>query len=263
MAFSETAQSAEQTSVPLFRVAGETDVGLRRKRNEDSFCCVHSPCGRKLLAVVADGIGGNGRGDVASYICCSELAEAFLERESGLSAPADAADFLADTLKRINAQIWQRNAIGRYVRPMGTTVNCALFLPGGFAMANAGDSRLYESLPGAPLRIISCDHSFENIRCVLGVDGRCMPPDNAIYRAVGVRKNFEFELATFPRVPDARYLFCSDGLYRNLSDAQILETLRAAETPRRALNVFMRAAFLGGGQDNITGIVVFSDGEAR
>ncbi|MBQ7207916.1 MAG: serine/threonine-protein phosphatase [Lentisphaeria bacterium] len=261
MVFSETEQGAACPAVPPFRVAGETDVGLKRRRNEDSFCCVHSPSGRKLLAAVADGIGGNGRGDIASYICCSELAGAFLRQESRLATPADAAVFLADTLKRINAQIWQRNSIGRYVRPMGTTVNCAVFLPDGFAMANAGDSRLYECLPGAALRIISCDHSFENIRCTLGVDGRCLPPDNAIYRAVGVRKNFEFELATFPRVPGARYFFCSDGLYRSLADDRIQEVLRGAETPRSALNVFMRTAFLAGGLDNITGIVVFIGGD--
>ena len=263
MVFSETGQGAAHPAVPLFRAAGETGVGLKRKRNEDSFCCVHSPCGRKMLAAVADGIGGNGRGDIASYICCSGLAEAFLEQESSLTTPADAAVFLSDTLKHINTQIWQRNSIGRYVRPMGTTVNCAVFMPDGFAMANAGDSRLYECLPDAAFRIVSCDHSFENIRCILGVDGRCLPPDNAIYRAVGVRKNFEFELATFPRVPDARYLFCSDGLYRSLSDDRIQEVLRGAETPRSALNIFIRKAFLDGGLDNITGIVVFASGEAQ
>ena len=263
MVFSETERSAAHSAVPLFRVAGESDAGLKRKRNEDSFCCVHSPCGRKLLAAVADGIGGNGRGDIASYICCSELAGAFLEQESRLVTPADAANFLSETLKRINAQIWQRNAIGRYVRPMGTTVNCAVFMPDGFAMANAGDSRLYECLPDAAFRIVSCDHSFENIRCILGVDGRCLPPDNAIYRAVGVRKNFEFELATFPRVPGARYFLCSDGLYRSLADDLVREILHGAETPRSALNVFMRKAFLDGGLDNITGIVVFVSGEAE
>ena len=261
MVLSETEETHVGAPPPLFPAAGETGPGLRRKKNEDSFCLVRSRCGRKLFAVVADGIGGNGRGEIASYICCSQLAGAFLDEEAYLDTPEAAADFLGRTLKRVNRNIWQRNCIGRYRRPMGTTVNCCVFLPRGLAMANAGDSRMYEYLPGADVRVVSSDHSFENIRCTLGVDGRCVVPDNAIYRAAGVRRNFDFELATFPRVPGAKYLLCSDGMYRTLSDERIQDALCRAETPRNALNVFMRASLIGGGADNITGIVVFVSGE--
>jgi len=261
MAFAETGETRGTAPLPLFPAAGETGPGLLRKKNEDSFCLVRSRCGRKLFAVVADGIGGNGRGEIASYICSSQLAGAFLDEEPRLETPEAAADFLRRTLERVNRNIWQRNSIGRYLRPMGTTVNCCVFLPRGLAMANAGDSRMYECLPGAGVRVISSDHSFENIRCTLGVDGRCTVPDNAIYRAAGVRRNFEFELATFPRIPGAKYLLCSDGMYRNLSDELIQYSLRRAATPRDALDVFMRTSLIGGGADNITGIVVFVSGE--
>lgn len=261
MVFAETKGTQDTVEPPLFAAAGETGPGLLRKKNEDSFCLVRSRCGRKLFSVVADGIGGNGRGEIASYICCSKLAGAFLDEEARLNTPEEAADFLGRTLTTINRHIWQRNSIGRYRRPMGTTVNCCVFLPGGLAMANAGDSRLYEYLPGADVCLISSDHSFESLRCTLGVGGSCVVPDNAIYRAVGVRRNFEFELATFPRVPGAKYLLCSDGMYRTLTDARIRDALRHAETPRKALGAFMRASLIGGGADNITGIVVFVSGE--
>ncbi|MBQ9501174.1 MAG: serine/threonine-protein phosphatase [Lentisphaeria bacterium] len=261
MRLSEKEETQKAVSRPLFLAAGETGPGLLRRKNEDSFCLVRSRCGRKLFAVVADGIGGNGRGEIASFICCSQLAGAFLDEETRLDTAEAAADFLGRTLKSVNRHIWQRNYIGRYRRPMGTTVNCCVFLPDGLVMANAGDSRLYECRPGADVRIISSDHSFENIRCTLGIGGHCVVPDNAIYRAAGVRRNIEFELAAFPRVPGAKYLLCSDGMYRTLTCDRIQAALRRAETPRSALNEFMRASLIGGGADNITGIVVFVSGE--
>ena len=53
----------------ILSAAGESHRGLLRKKNEDSFCVVYSGDGKCILAVVADGIGGHSRGEVASYIC--------------------------------------------------------------------------------------------------------------------------------------------------------------------------------------------------
>ena len=57
-----------------YEVAGATDIGQIRKKNEDSFSI---SSGIVTLAVVADGIGGHVHGDVASRLCCEGLADAF------------------------------------------------------------------------------------------------------------------------------------------------------------------------------------------
>ena len=126
----------------VFQVAGESHQGLYRRKNEDNFCVIYSRYRRCVFAVVADGIGGHSRGEVASYICCRELADAFLKQEKKILTPADAQEFLKKELEQINYSIYQRNRVNRNMgRPMGTTVNSVLFLEDYAVMANAGDSR--------------------------------------------------------------------------------------------------------------------------
>lgn len=99
-------------------MAGESNLGLHRKRNEDNFCC-YAPPGRKCaLAVVADGVGGHANGAVASLICCRDLAEAFrrmAEPEENL--PDAAAVFLRDKIRKINRKVFSRNYFEQVIRP--------------------------------------------------------------------------------------------------------------------------------------------------
>ena len=85
--------------------------------------------------------------------------------------------------------------------------------------------------------------------------------ENVIYRAVGLHRNFEFDLRTFPVVPGGKYLLCTDGMYRSLSLEKLQDTLEHSAAPRNALDIFMRSALVSGGKDNITGIAVFAQGE--
>ena len=256
------AGSGTENADVILSAAGESHRGLLRKKNEDSFCVVFSRDRKCMLAVVADGIGGHSRGEVASYICCRELAHAFLKNVKKLTGAEAANKFLSEELERINRAVYQRNHANRGLkRPMGTTVNGVVFLPDSFVMANAGDSRLYQLKPGKnELKQLSTDHSFKAVVASAPGRERFKGMENVIYRAVGLHRNFEVELKTFPRVPGSKYFICTDGMYRHLPEKTIRETLGNAVLPRNALDVFMRAAFVGGGKDNITGIVVFAGG---
>lgn len=246
----------------ILSAAGESHRGLLRKKNEDSFCVVFSRDRKCVLAVVADGIGGHSRGEVASYICCRELAHAFLKNVNRLTGAEAAKKFLSEELEKINCAVYQRNCANRGLkRPMGTTVNVVVFLPDSFVMANAGDSRLYQLKPGEKeLKQLSTDHSFKAAVASSPGRERFKGMENVIYRAVGLHRNFEVELKTFPLVSGSGYFICTDGMYRHLPEKTIREALRNAVFPRDALDIFMRAAFVGGGKDNITGIVVFAGG---
>ena len=243
-------------------IAGESNIGPVRHHNEDSFLIYTPSGGEAVLAVIADGIGGHSRGEVASYICCRELANAFLKNVKNLTDAEKAKKFLSEELEKINSSVYQRNRANRGLkRPMGTTVNAVVFLEDSLVMANAGDSRLYQLLPEKDeLKQLSTDHSFKAAVAAVPGKERFKGMENVIYRAVGLHRNFEIELKDFPLVHGARYFVCTDGMYRYLPENTLLNTLRNADLPRNALDVFMRTALVGGGKDNITGIAVFAGG---
>ena len=257
-----TAGRGTENADVILSAAGESHRGLLRKKNEDSFCVVYSGDGKCILAVVADGIGGHSRGEVASYICCRELAHAFLKNIKNLTDAEKAKRFLSEELEKINSSVYQRNRANRGLkRPMGTTVNAVVFLEDSLVMANAGDSRLYQLLPEKDeLKQLSTDHSFKAAVAAVPGKERFKGMENVIYRAVGLHRNFEIELKDFPLVSGSRYFVCTDGMYRYLPENTLLNTLRNADLPRNALDVFMRTALVGGGKDNITGIAVFAGG---
>ena len=110
------------------------------------------------------------------------------------------------------------------------------------------------------MKQLSTDHSFKAAVAVSSGREQVRGMENVIYRAVGLHRNFEIELKDFPLVHGARYFICTDGMYRYLPENTLLNTLRNADLPRNALDVFMRTALVGGGKDNITGIAVFAGG---
>ena len=259
---SGNAGSGTEHADVILSAAGESHRGLLRRKNEDSFCVVYSGDRKSILAVVADGIGGHSRGEVASYICCRELANAFLKNVKNLTDAEKTKNFLSEELEKINNSVYQRNRANRGLkRPMGTTVNAVVFLPDSLVMANAGDSRLYQLLPAEDeSKQLSTDHSFKAAVAAVPGKERFKGMENVIYRAVGLHRNFEIELKAFPLVAGSRYFICTDGMYRHLPEKTISATLRNAALPRNALDVFMRTALVGGGKDNITGIAIFAEG---
>lgn len=130
-------------------MAGESNLGLHRKRNEDNFCC-YAPPGRKCaLAVVADGVGGHAqRGgrkpDLLPRSRRSVPADGGTRRRT---LPDAAAVFLRDKIRKINRKVFSRNYFEQVVRPMSSTIVAAVFMPEAVLLASAGDSRMYEFHP--------------------------------------------------------------------------------------------------------------------
>ena len=124
-------------------IAGETNIGVGRVRNEDNYCILAPPAFSAALAVVCDGIGGHRDGDVASLYCCRRLMEEFHRRGGGIRTGAEGGDFLAGVLADINARLFRRSEFDGLKRPMGCTAICAVFTAAELAFCGAGDSRLY------------------------------------------------------------------------------------------------------------------------
>ena len=228
-------------------IAGESNIGLTRRHNEDNFLIYAPPGGEGVMAVVADGIGGHSRGEIASYICCRELFTA------AKKCTHWDKNFLLDALIQANKQIFDFNFKGKRAKPMGCTVVAALFVRDKVICASAGDSRMYEftrSTDGKPLRQITTDHRPEGYDELFRA-GK-IRSISLVSRSLGTAKHLEPDLQEFPRPADARYLLCSDGLYNRQPDQLFAGLLGSSFSARKITGELIRSALLAGERDNIT-----------
>jgi serine/threonine protein phosphatase PrpC len=228
--------------------AAATDTGKRRAANEDSFVA------RSPLFAVADGMGGHSAGDLASAAVVERLAE--IVTEDFLSPRA-----IERALEAATADITEIAADS--VLGVGTTVTGAVLTLQDddpyFAVFNIGDSRVY-CFDRNELFQVTVDHSVVQELVEAGAltrdEADHHPDSNVITRAVGFNA---------PPMPDfwmvqlhagLRFLMCTDGLTKEVSDENIRMHLAAGLTPVETAGALIDAALASGGRDNVTAIVV-------
>jgi serine/threonine protein phosphatase PrpC len=235
-------------SVVRLAWSASTDVGKRRAANEDSYVA------RSPLFAVADGMGGHSAGDLASAAVVERLAEILT------------GDFLTPqritaALVRATADITEISADS--VLGVGTTVTgIALTLQDAtpyFAVFNIGDSRVY-CFDHNGLFQVTVDHSvvqeLVEAGAITKAEAEHHPDSNVITRAVG------FSVKPVPDVwmvelsAGLRFLVCSDGLTKEVSDESIRMHLAAGLTPESTSGALIDAALASGGRDNVTAIVI-------
>ena len=225
-----------------------TDTGRVRRVNEDSYLALPP------LYAVADGMGGHGAGDVASAIAIEVLTEC--ARRAPLSVDAVLA-----ALDKANRAIIERDEADG----MGTTVTglASLDTAGGnhLMVFNVGDSRVYR-LAGGRIDQVTVDHSEVQELVLAGAltreQARTHPRRNIVTRALGSDRALLADHWLLPAIAGDRYLLCSDGLFSELPDEEIVALLAMAD-PRRAAAELVAVANDAGGRDNITVIVVDID----
>ncbi len=230
-------------------LAGESNIGLTRKHNEDSFLVLSPPGGSSALAMISDGIGGHSKGELASYICCREIFRAAMAVDS---AKWD-ENFLKAALQHANDRIYNLNCLGIRIPPMGCTVVAAVFFSDHIIVASAGDSRLYEydREKNPALNQLTTDHR-PGAKELHRHHVRRRRSKNMVSLSIGTQKHVEPEIKIYPRSPGARYLLCSDGLYSKLPDALFAGMLGSEYSPREITGKLLREALLAGERDNIT-----------
>ncbi len=245
--------------------AGQSDVGLQREHNEDSFAVLV----RHGLYVVADGMGGHRAGDVASRMATEALTAFFdstaredatwpFQYDPSLTAEENR---LLTGIKVANKSVYEASARNPEHRGMGTTVVGVLVAAGTgrIYVGHVGDSRCYRVRDGE-IEQLTQDHSLINEYL------RAMPdlteaqkdelPRNVITRALGMTEGVLVDLLTDETRPGDCYILCSDGLSGMISDAEIHQSVAAHEDPEDACRDLIRRANDRGGEDNVTAVVV-------
>ncbi|MHB8424367.1 MAG: PP2C family protein-serine/threonine phosphatase [Gammaproteobacteria bacterium] len=225
---------------------GITNVGAVRKINEDAFL------NRPDLGVwaVADGMGGHAAGDVASQIVVDRLAQ--LPANSGLSTLIDAAE---DRLLEANRKLLTL-AMRQKERTIGSTVLALVARGRHAACLWAGDSRLYR-IRGRHIEQMMQDHAMVEDLVASGLitreEAADHPQANRITRAIGAMPSLFMDIELFTIRPGDIYLLCSDGLYKELSNDEIIKTLNNNE---QAVDKLIMFALERGARDNVTVVTV-------
>lgn len=226
-----------------------TDVGLVRSNNQDKLL-VAEP-----LYAVADGMGGAAAGEVASALAVQTLGEQLSRRVGSLSP-----DDLLKAAQAANRAVWDKAVEHAEMRGMGTTLVAATLVEGPkLAVVNVGDSRLYAMRQGN-LQQVTIDHNLVAEMVAEGriskEEGEVHPRRNIMTRALGVEPEVKVDIFIEDVNPGDRFLLCSDGLPRELSDERISAILRRLADPSDAAKELVHEAKHHGGNDNVTVIVL-------
>jgi type VI secretion system protein ImpM len=235
--FSETLVIEAQA--PQYRSAAATNVGRVRSVNQDSF--VERP--DVGLWAVADGLGGESDGEIASRMVCDALADFTPEARF-----EDAIEGARERVRQVNDLLDRAAARSINGVRSGSTVVALLARGSRCAVLWAGDSRLYRWRAGR-LHQLTRDHNLAESE---GATGR---EANAVTRAVGGEPTLTLDLHRDGVRPGDRFLLCSDGLTRTVSDGQIRAWLEH-EDIGGAVDGLIRATLDAGAPDNVTVLIV-------
>ncbi|MEU2389291.1 PP2C family serine/threonine-protein phosphatase [Streptomyces sp. NPDC007369] len=229
------------------RFAAGSHKGMIREGNEDS-----GYAGPRLLAV-ADGMGGQAAGEVAS----SEVISSLVQLDDDVPG-SDILTSLGTAVQRANEQLRVMVEEDAQLEGMGTTLTALLWTGQRLGLVHVGDSRAYLLRDGV-LTQITQDHTWVQRLVDEGriteEEATTHPQRSLLMRALGSGDTVEPDLSIREvRIGD-RYLICSDGLSGVVSHQTLEETLADYHGPRETVQSLIQLALRGGGPDNITCIV--------
>jgi protein phosphatase len=231
--------------------AGVTDLGRRRETNQDAFLADFP------LFIVADGMGGHAGGEIASrstvarlqaMVDAGEVDRAAIESALEL-AVGDIADHPETTDEGTGTTL-----TGLYLDVAGDQPQ--------WVSLNIGDSRVY-LLRDERLVQVTTDHSVVQELIAAGKlspeEAESHPYSNVITRAVGASELTAPDYLTIDVRAGDRFVICSDGLTKELTDYGIQHFLRENADPAAAVDAMLAAALENGGRDNVTLVIVQVD----
>lgn len=241
---------------------GVSDIGRRRGHNEDYFLIDEGLC----LAIVADGMGGLDRGDIASRRACEVIRSHVLKNQEVLEEFRTSRSLQSreKILSMLDAGI--QVACGEIFaiadqqagRGMGTTLDILLLVDGIGLTAHVGDSRIYLFRAGR-IHQLTEDHSLVQEKVRQGLltkeEARTARRRNVITRAVGVLPNVKVDTLAFEVDAADCFLLCSDGLHQYFPDEELQDAV-AQVAREEAAQTLIEMANERGGSDNITAVFI-------
>lgn len=252
---------------------GLTDVGRKRKQNEDNFLVGNLQNeqrafqkehhtwrlgGRGMVFAVCDGMGGAAAGEVASEMAVENIFEGLLGLEPALE-PHVFGEHVDRAILAANHRIHELATRDTSKKGMGTTVSAAVVYGNILFLAQVGDSRAYLLRGGELIRITKDQSLLERL-----IEEGAISPEhaenfvgkNVILQALGPTPQVLVDLKFIELEANDIVMLCSDGLHGPVLDDQLREILLAHPDVTHAGQALIDAANANGGPDNITAIVI-------
>ena len=224
---------------------GATDVGMKRRLNEDVFVLDHD----SGMYLVADGMGGHHAGDFASQTITNNLS--LFRQNTSLN---DNILLLEENILNSNSIIRNKSyKLGRNAT-IGSTVVCVYIWQKYLFTLWAGDSRLYR-YRDSRLERLTEDHSYVEELVRMGKldprEAEHHPAANVVLKAVGIDDQLCMDLEYFEIRHGDIYIICTDGLYKDLDEERLIPIIEAHLDDMTDLSESLLASSLdAGGTDN-------------
>jgi len=231
---------------------GKSDVGLKRSNNEDAYALKPEDG----FFALADGMGGEAAGEVASQIFIETAIEVFSREDN--PSQKEILDRVQKTFQLSNERILSHVGQHPHHHGMGCTAELIAFSNQNFVLGHVGDSRTY-LYRGGFLRQLTKDHSLIQSQ----IDQGLITPSeathhalkNVILRAVGAEEAIAVDLIRGVCLPGDMFLLCSDGLTDLVDETSIQEVLAMNLSLSQKVDSLIERAKAKGGFDNITVIL--------
>jgi protein phosphatase len=248
------------------QIAHKSDVGAVRSLDEDSivvidYCASYeSDRLRKIFAIVADGVGGYSKGEVASYMATKTISEHVMPLF--LKKVVDGKEYeekLQKGFRKANELIMDYALNHPECVNMGTTAS-AVVIDGKYVyVGHVGDTRAYVTSENGITQITK-DHSLVQQLVDEGKitikEARNHPQKNVITRAIGVGSNLEVDVFSHTLRDKDYVLLCCDGLVNEVEDEEIMRIVLSSNTLQDACDELVDLANERGGRDNISVIAI-------
>jgi protein phosphatase len=249
----------------MIEAYGQTDVGRRRKLNEDNFLVDTET----NLYAVCDGMGGHNAGEVASKMAIETLG-AFIRKshkEKEITWPYGLdvnlsfdGNRLKTALKLANKKVFKAADNREDYTGMGTTAVAALVSGNLLTAGSAGDSRCYV-FSGGKLIQVTRDDSWVSAAWAEGIlssdEIEKHPLRNVITKAIGAKEDIEINVVEHKLVAGDVALVCSDGLHSMINDEAILAAVNPFPASlEEAAAKLIEAANEAGGKDNVSVVLI-------
>jgi serine/threonine protein phosphatase PrpC len=203
-----------------------SSAGTVRDHNED-YVAFWQPEDFELLqgigsiAVLADGVGGMGNGEIASRMAAETALEIFKQAKP----ETQVNDLVREIFDQTSNKVFQES---RKTGRMSTTLLTTIFRADKATIAHVGDSRAYLIRAGK-IKRMTTDHSYTSLQVKLGLllerNAMTSPNRSTLTRSVGSEPMCHYDITTEPLSKGDAILHCSDGLYGYVLDDEILDAV--------------------------------------
>ncbi len=236
----------------MAQVGFKTDRGKKRDRNEDSLFVMP----KEEVYIVADGVGGQNSGELASTLAVKSIAEYIKTKLlHGMENEEELKRYFLDCMRKVNQLIYQAAKYSTENMGMATTVVLLHLTNGNAYFINIGDSRAYICRNGVISQVTE-DHTYVNELVKGGSITKAQaenhPQKNMITRALGGEEKVLPDFYRLETFKNDIIILCTDGLYGEVSAEEICGMAVVSSSMSTLSDNLVKRANQNGGNDNIT-----------